>query len=121
MIAKKESIIHKANEYVNDFNNLFLIWEAKIIRKIVFIPPIIGTIVVAWTATCGFWVQPMNIKPKSKVEGNPAINPPIFVPYLSAIIVAAKTHAPPIRNESTTFNKKILSIFELYLKPFLFS
>ena len=47
MIAKKESIIQKANEYDNDFNNPSLIFEAKIIRKIVFIPPIICTIVVA--------------------------------------------------------------------------
>ncbi len=62
--------------------------------------------VVASTAAFTEDVQPMKNRPNSKVDGNPAINPPIFDPSLSASTVTKITHNPPIAKERKSLIRK---------------
>jgi hypothetical protein len=74
------------------------------------IPPIIGTIVVASTATCVDCVQAMKKREMRMVDGKPAIKPPIFVPCFSARTVPIVIQRLPTIKERISFTTKILSI-----------
>jgi len=70
----------------------------------------IGTIVVASTATRSDCVQAIKKSEIRMVDGKPAIKPPILVPYFSARIVTMVIHRLPTINERISLSTKILSI-----------
>jgi hypothetical protein len=81
-----------------------------VIIKRQFIPPMIGTIVVASTATLVDWVQAMKKREIRMVDGKPATKPPIFVPYFSARTVPMVIQRLPTMKERRSFSRKKLSI-----------
>ena len=78
--------------------------------KSVSMPTTAGTMKAAFVANCGPCVKPKNSRLNKPVEGRPLINPPTFGPYLSAVIVAKITQAPPMINERSNLNKNVMSI-----------
>jgi hypothetical protein len=77
-----------------------------------FMPPMIGTIVVASTATLVDWVQAMKKREIRMVDGKPATRPPIFDPYFSARTVHKVIQRLPTMKERKSFSRKMLSILE---------
>jgi hypothetical protein len=66
--------------------------------------------VVASAATWGDWVNPMNNKAMTTVEGKPPISPPTLLPNLSALTVVRVTQRLPTIKPRRSLSQNEVSI-----------
>jgi hypothetical protein len=101
---------HTSNE--PDKASQKLILKRKIYATInrQLIPPMIGTMVVASTATRVDCVHAIKNRDINMVDGSPTTNPPIFVPCFSASTVPVVIQKLPTINDRKSLSRKMLSM-----------